>query len=628
MAASQRNLLAPSPYTSTAHFPSPFASSASFDPNPNPFSSPADEVRDAYLGTSTYRVPNHPYGYASTYTSPPTPLSNLGRSKAKAMEAGASPPDSPPGSSHGHGGWKPEPNYPYERDRAFDSGSVRAFFDDTKPKPQRKAWWQRPWTMAVILLCLVGVAALAVGLGVHYATDGKSASRTPSANSGSGGEGSNSTGSGSGTNSSAPAQPAYNVSAIAPLPKWNWTDSSQKMIGISLGNYLVLERWMTEDWFVGAAGPDAYDEWTFTNFTGGAAPGLLQAHWDSWVSEDDIERVYQAGVNTIRVPTGYWAWIPTIEGEPYVQAGQLDRLELVMSWAYKRGMYVLVDLHGLPGSQNGEQQSGHNTSDVRFYQPAYQTRSDATLAAALSWISSSPYRSVVSGIEVCNEPRPNSDDNFSVLAAYYERSYTACTNRSDPVPMIFHHGFPNTDHLAYWLDFVTGKDPNFLILEDHPYPGNFPLQTDEANILYQVCQDAASYEGYPVPVAVTEWSLTTGVNDTSFESQFYAQQLTAWAWSAGSVFWSLRANISQLAILAAPPNQQKQYSFLDLLDEGGIIALPSNTNQSSASFISSLNQGCGNIPGEQWSNWTFSTVPAQQTYTSGSLTSFPTSTAA
>ncbi|KZT57888.1 glycoside hydrolase family 5 protein [Calocera cornea HHB12733] len=613
MSSSQRDLLSPSPYASTAHLPTTPPARQLY-----PF-----RARSAHIASSD--------AY-STYTSPPTPLSNLGPSKA--MEAGASPPDSPPPSNYGHGGaWKAEGAFPYAgaspyaSNRAFDSGSVRAFFDGTAPpKPRSRPWWKRPLPLAILFLAIAGVVALGVGLGVHYAATGKSATRAASGTgANTGGTGTNSTG--ASTNSSTPAVPTYNVSAIAPLPKWNWTDSSQKMIGISLGNYLVLERWMTEDWFVGASSPDAYDEWTFSNITGSRAAGLLQAHWDSWVTEDDIERVYQAGVNTLRVPTGYWAWIPTIEGEPYVQAGQLDRLEKVMSWAYKRNMYVLVDLHGLPGSQNGEQQSGHNTSDVRFYQPAYQTRSDATLQAALDWITASPYRSVVSGIEVCNEPRPNADDNFAVLRSYYERAYTACTNRSDPVPMIFHHGFPNTDHLAYWLDFVTGKDPNYLILEDHPYPGNFPLQTDTANILYQVCQDAASYEGYPVPVAITEWSLTTGVNDTSFESQFYAQQLTAWAWSAGSIFWSLRANSSELAILAAPPNQQRQYSFLDLLDDG-VVALPSSANETSKDFIAGLAQGCGNAPGEMWSNWTFASVSAAPTYTRGSLTTFPTSTAA
>ncbi|EJU04688.1 glycoside hydrolase [Dacryopinax primogenitus] len=521
------------------------------------------------------------------------------------------------------------PAYAYDstahlRPYTYPRSSVHAFFDDTRIK--KKKWYQRPYVIALLALCLLAVVALGVGLGV-----GHTLGRASTAATSSGGTGSGQAGTPAPSNSSSPS-PTYNITAFAPLPKWNWTDPSQKLIGISLGNYLVLERWMSEDWFVNSSSPDAWDEWTFSNFTGSDAAGLLQAHWDSWVTEADVDTVWKAGINTLRIPTGYWAWIQTEEGEPYVQAGQLDRLERVMSWAYKRGMYVLIDLHGLPGSQNGEQQSGHNTTDVRFYQPAYQSRADATLSTALGWISASPYRSTVAGIEVCNEPVPNSADNFSVLRAFYERSYAACTQRDDPVPMIFHHGYPDTDHLAYWLDFVTGKDPNYLILEDHPYPGNFPLQTDSQDILAQVCQDASSYQGYPVPVAVTEWSLTTGLNGSSFETRFYEQQVTAWAWSAGGVFWSLRANQSLLGVAAAPPEQQRQYSFLDLLGEG-VVPLPQG-NQTSQEYLQSLQgleggqgQGCGPVPGEKWGNASYTSVAAEPTYTSGELTvSLPAAT--
>ena len=78
-------------------------------------------------------------------------------------------------------------------------------------------------------------------------------------------------------------------------------------------------------------------------------------------------------------------------------------------------------------------------------------------------------------------------------------------------------------------------------METHPYVGTFPLQTDTSNMLQQVCSSAASFAAYPVPVAITEWSLRTGVKDASFEKQFYTQQLTAWANAGGGVFWNLKA---------------------------------------------------------------------------------------
>lgn len=56
-------------------------------------------------------------------------------------------------------------------------------------------------------------------------------------------------------------------------------------------------------------------------------------------------------LNHVRIPIGYWAF-EVGPGEPYIQ-GQLQYLQNAVGWAGQYGLKVLVDLHGLPGSQNG-----------------------------------------------------------------------------------------------------------------------------------------------------------------------------------------------------------------------------------------------------------------------------------
>lgn len=92
-----------------------------------------------------------------------------------------------------------------------------------------------------------------------------------------------------------------------------------------------------------------------------------------------------------------------------------------MSWAYKRNMYVIIDLHGLPGSQNGEITSGVRTTNPHFFTDQGQSRSDDTVDAALAWIAASPYRSVVSALGVANEPRPYTQQQINMLQSYYQR---------------------------------------------------------------------------------------------------------------------------------------------------------------------------------------------------------------
>jgi aryl-phospho-beta-D-glucosidase BglC (GH1 family) len=56
-------------------------------------------------------------------------------------------------------------------------------------------------------------------------------------------------------------------------------------------------------------------------------------------------------LNHVRIPIGYWAY-EVASGEPYIQ-GQREYLLKATDWAGKHGLKVIIDLHGVPGSQNG-----------------------------------------------------------------------------------------------------------------------------------------------------------------------------------------------------------------------------------------------------------------------------------
>ena len=120
-----------------------------------------------------------------------------------------------------------------------------------------------------------------------------------------------------------------------------------------------------------------------------------------------------------------------------------------------------TDLHGLPGSQNGEQQSGHNTTNIQFWTDANQARADATVAAAISYIQNSPYSSMFSSLAICNEPVTYTDGQLTTLKAFYDRSYATISALSTPLPMVFHHA---RQGVQYWKSWVTGKNPKMCVL--------------------------------------------------------------------------------------------------------------------------------------------------------------------
>jgi len=94
--------------------------------------------------------------------------------------------------------------------------------------------------------------------------------------------------------------------------------------GVNLGNWLVLEKWMSPGLF---AGTEAEDESQLSaNLADVAKRERLRAHRDSYVTERDFAYLAHHGIDTVRIPVPFF-----IFGDypPYV--GCLEYLARV-SW--------------------------------------------------------------------------------------------------------------------------------------------------------------------------------------------------------------------------------------------------------------------------------------------------------
>lgn len=161
------------------------------------------------------------------------------------------------------------------------------------------------------------------------------------------------------------------------------------------------------------AGTDAIDEHTFMQ-TPGAAAKLTQHHQE-FITEADFAWIAAHGLNAVRIPVGYWI----IDGDaPFAPAA--ERLEWALSMAQKYGLKVLVDVHGLPGSQNGNDHSGTVGEARWLHDRTLQERSVKYVVGIAERFGSHPS---VWGIQVINEPNPAA---FQLsLRRYYRRVYSA-----------------------------------------------------------------------------------------------------------------------------------------------------------------------------------------------------------
>ena len=73
----------------------------------------------------------------------------------------------------------------------------------------------------------------------------------------------------------------------------------RKQRGVNLGSWFVLERWIAEKPFVNAVGKGESDH---DIVQGKDAKRVLEAHWDSWVGDEDWKWIKQHGYNSVRLP--------------------------------------------------------------------------------------------------------------------------------------------------------------------------------------------------------------------------------------------------------------------------------------------------------------------------------------
>lgn len=69
-------------------------------------------------------------------------------------------------------------------------------------------------------------------------------------------------------------------------------------------------------------------EWSLANFLGrNQTNAAFQQHWESWFTQEDVDGIVAAGLNTVRIPMGFWVIEDIVDTatEPYAQGG-LDQL--------------------------------------------------------------------------------------------------------------------------------------------------------------------------------------------------------------------------------------------------------------------------------------------------------------
>lgn len=239
--------------------------------------------------------------------------------------------------------------------------------------------------------------------------------------------------------------------------------NSQKVRGVNLGGWFVLEPFITPSLFQAFGSNMPVDEYHYCQQLGQTeASSRLTQHWNTWITENDFKTIAGWGFNHVRIPIGYWAFQP-LSGDPYVQ-GQEAVLDQAIQWASNNGLKVWIDLHGAPGSQNGFDNSG--LRDTLQWQQGNNVANTLSVIQYLANKYAQPqYNSVVTSIELLNEPL-GPDLDMNQVEQYYINGYNEIRNSGSSTAVTIHDAFMP---LGYYDSFLQVPDYWNVILDHHQY---------------------------------------------------------------------------------------------------------------------------------------------------------------
>ncbi|PLB43997.1 putative glucan 1,3-beta-glucosidase precursor [Aspergillus steynii IBT 23096] len=347
-----------------------------------------------------------------------------------------------------------------------------------------------------------------------------------------------------------------------------------KAEGVNLGGWLCQESTIDSE-FWGKYSGGASDEWGLCKHLGPQCGPVLEHRYATYITETDIDKLAGAGVELIRIPTTYAAWIK-LPGSHLYSGNQLEYIKKISDYAIKTyGMHVVIDVHSLPGGVNGLT-IGEATGHWGWFHN--ETALDYSLQivdAVVDFVQNSSYPQSFS-ISPINEPADSNQDMsvFGTPAALsdrgaswvlkYMQAVVARVAAVNPrIPIMFQGSFKPVE---YWSGNFSA-DTN-LIFDVHTYYFERTNVTSQ-NLPMHLNSDARAKSGDgKFPVFVGEWSIETGSNNSfALRERNFNAGVAAWRrHGQGSTYWT--AKFSGNATVAGQGTQADYWSFESFIDHG------------------------------------------------------------
>ncbi|KAJ4338863.1 hypothetical protein N0V95_007933 [Ascochyta clinopodiicola] len=342
--------------------------------------------------------------------------------------------------------------------------------------------------------------------------------------------------------------------------------------GVNLGGWLAQEAFIDPYWWDQHC-RGTVDEWSCCVKLGDQCNSVFEERYATYITSKDIDKLASGGVNLIRIPTTYAAWVK-IPGAGYHSGNQQKYFKQVADYAIKKyGMHVVLDLHSLPGGVNGLD-IGERVGKWDWFNN--QTNLDLSLKvvdAALNFIQSSGSPQSYSFAPI-NEPADNpdfskfgtpaalSDTGASWVLKYFKAVVAHAEAVNCKIPVMLQGSFKGE---PFWSGNFS-KNTN-IVFDVHNY--YFGRPSDSSNVTSLLCADAKTLAGDgKFPVFVGEWAIQTSANNKfanrakNLNTGLYAYN----TYTQGNAYWTAKflGNVS----VAGEGTQSDYWNYESFIDMG------------------------------------------------------------
>lgn len=356
-----------------------------------------------------------------------------------------------------------------------------------------------------------------------------------------------------------------------------------KVKGVNLGNWLVLEKWMSPALFEGTTAEDEY--YLPRQLSREVYEARIQVHRAEYITERDFVAIKAMGMEAVRIPVPYFVFG---DRKPFI--GCVKELDKAFCWAERYGLQILLDLHTAPMGQNGFDNGGicgvckwsQSPQEVEFVLTVLERLAERYGTREGLW-----------GIEVLNEPITENMWKLMDVPSRYPAADRAMAEGSKPNTLDFLQSFYRTAYdrlrqylpqekyvvihdgfeLLAWQGFMQEEKYVNVVLDTHQYlmmaEANGCEQNLEAYITYineHFAKNIEIMQQY-FPVICGEWclfnSLACGYDtlggqsvlndvegndvellDAGKKQEIYRAvakaQLEAWEKGSGYFYWSYK----------------------------------------------------------------------------------------